>query len=98
MLETAPFTAGPGASLGELEIEDGGTAGESEGELARGGEGGEEDKGESAGDGEGGEGEDPGVDAVSGEGEIAGAEVVSLGEGAGEIRLPPALDGAGAGD
>lgn len=88
LFETAPLCAGPGASVGELEIEDGVAAGESEGES----------EGVSARGGDGGEEEDSGVNAVAGEGEIAGAGVDFLGEGAGEIRLPPPLDGAGAGD
>ena len=67
-----------------MEIEEGETAGKSEGESADGGDG--------------GEAEDSGVNAVWGVGETAGAgDIAFLGECAGEIRLPP-LDGAGAGD
>lgn len=71
LLETALLSAGPGASDGESEIEDGVSAGVSiEGES---------DWGDSGGDAT----EDLGVD----------------GEWAGEIiRLPPPLNGAGAGD
>lgn len=62
---------------------DGETAGETEGECAAGGDGGEEVK--------------SGVGAVWGVGETAVAgDNAFLGECAGEIRLPP-LEGAGAG-